>query len=77
MKLYPHEGRYCTDVMIESLVRDRSISWARIVNGTNKFVTVTSEEISIENVSQRETSGKSKVKTETCCKFVYQLCIYP
>ena len=50
VKIGPHEGRYCIDVMIESLFKDRTVSWVRIVNGINKYVTETSEEMSIESV---------------------------
>ena len=32
VKLHPHEGRYCFDIMIESLFRDQAVSWVRIVN---------------------------------------------
>ena len=35
VKLYPHEGRQCIDIMIESLFRDQTVSSVRIVNGTN------------------------------------------
>ena len=35
VKLYPHEGRHCIDIMIESLFKDRTVSRVRIVNGTN------------------------------------------
>ena len=38
VKLYPHQGRYCIDIMIESLSRDRTVSWVRIVSGINKYV---------------------------------------
>ena len=41
-----HQGRYGVEIMIESLFRDRTISWVYIVNGVNKYVTETSEEIS-------------------------------
>ena len=50
VKLYPPEGRYCIDIMIESLFKDRTVPWVRIVNGINKYVTETSEEIPTENV---------------------------
>ena len=50
MKVHPHQGRYCIDTMIESLFRDRTVSWVRIVNGINKYVTETSQEIPIERV---------------------------
>ena len=36
--------------MIESLFRDSTVSWVRIVNGIDKYVTETSETISLENV---------------------------
>ena len=39
VKLYLHEGRYCIDIMIESLFKDRTISRDRIVNGINKYDT--------------------------------------
>ena len=31
-----HQGRYGVELMIESLFRDRTVSWVRIVNGINK-----------------------------------------
>ena len=45
VKVCFHHGRYGVEVMIESLFRDRTVSWVRIVNGINKYVTETSEEI--------------------------------
>ena len=50
VKLYPHEGRYCVDFMVESLFKDRTVSLVRIMNGINKYVTEMSEEIPTENV---------------------------
>ena len=41
--------------MIESLFRDRTVSWVRIVNGINKYVTETSEEILVASVGDRST----------------------
>ena len=33
VKLHPHEGRYCFDIMIEFLFnKDQAVSWVRIVN---------------------------------------------
>ena len=49
VKIYPHEGCYCIDIMIESLINNQTVSWVRIVNGINKYVTETSQEISIES----------------------------
>ena len=39
VKLCPHEGRYCIDIMIDSLFTDRTVSSVRIVNDINKHVT--------------------------------------
>ena len=39
--------------MIESLFRDRTVSWVRIVNGINKYVTETSEEIPIASIEKK------------------------
>ena len=50
VKIYPHEGRYCIDIKIESFFKDQTVSWVRIVNEVKKYVTETSEEIPIENV---------------------------
>ena len=35
VKIYPHEKRYCMDIMIESLFKDQAVSWVRIVNHRN------------------------------------------
>ena len=48
VKLYPHEWRYCIDITTELSFRDQTASWIRIVNGINKNVTETSEEIHTE-----------------------------
>ena len=48
--LPPPEGRYFIGIMIESLFKDRTVSWDRIVNGINKYVTETSQKIPTENV---------------------------
>ena len=49
VKVCFHHGRYGIEVMIESLFRDRTVSWVRLVNGTNKYLTETSETISLEH----------------------------
>ena len=64
VKLYPHEGSCCICIMIESLFRDRSVSWARNVNGINKYVTETSEEIPTENVELFISTGKLLAKAK-------------
>ena len=51
------------EIMIESLFRDRTVSWVRIVNGINKYVTEASEEIlvtSVENRGEGKTVAKAK-----------------
>ena len=62
--LCPHEGRCCIDIMIESLFNDRTVSWVRIVNGINKYVTETSEEIPTENVEAVINTGKPEAKAK-------------
>ena len=47
--------------MIEPLFRDRTVSWVRIVNGINKYVTETSEEIPVASVEDGGT-GKPVAK---------------
>ena len=49
--------------MTESLFRDRTVSWVRIVNGINKHETETSEEISIESV-EHGCTGKPVAKAK-------------
>ena len=68
VKVCYHQGRYGIEVMIESLFRDRTVSWVRIVNGINKYVTETSETISLENVEHRVT-GKPVAKARPQLKF--------
>ena len=62
VKVCYHQGRYGVEIMIESLFRDRTCSWFRIVNGINKYVTATSEEIPVASVGDRGT-GKPVAKT--------------
>ena len=50
------------DIMIESLFRDKTVSWVRVVNGINKYVTETSEEILVESIELVRT-GKPVAKT--------------
>ena len=40
-------------IVVESLFRNRTVSWVRIVNGIDKYVTETSETMSFENVDHR------------------------
>ena len=61
VKVCCRQGRHGIEVMIEFLFRDRTVSWVRIVNGNNKYVTETSETISLQSVEHRVT-GKPVVK---------------
>ena len=56
MKVCGHQGRYGIEVTIESLFRNRTVLWVRIVNGITKYVTETSETISLESVEHRVTA---------------------
>ena len=73
VKLFPNEGRYCIDIMIESLFKDQTVSWVRIVNGINKYVTETSEEIPIENFQPFMSTGRSVAKAKQKQKPVVNL----
>ena len=55
VKVCYHQGRYGVEIRIEALFRDRTCSWVRIVNGINKDVTGTSEEIVVASVGKRST----------------------
>ena len=55
-----HQGRHGVEIKIESLFRDRTVSWVRIVNGINKYVTETSGEILVASVGGEENRA-------TCC----------
>ena len=50
-----NQGLYVVEIMIESLFRDRTISWVRIVNGINTYLTETSEENLVVSVGDRST----------------------
>ena len=67
VKVCFHQGRYGIEVMIESLFRDGTASWVRIVNGINKYVFETSETISLESVEHR-VSGKPVAKAKSRLK---------
>ena len=64
---------YCIDIMIESLCKDQTVSWVRIVNGINKYVTETSEEIPIENVQLFISTGRLVAKAKPRPKPVVNL----
>ena len=58
-----HQGRYGVEIKIESLFGDTNCSWTRIVNGINKYVTETSEEIHVASVGEKST-GKFVAKAK-------------
>ena len=45
-----HQGRYGVETMIESLLRDRTVSWVRIVNGTSEEIPTMNHENSAKVV---------------------------
>ena len=49
--------------MIESLFRDKTVSWVLVVNGINKYVTETSDEILVESIELVPT-GKPLAKAK-------------
>ena len=61
MDPWKHEGRYGVEIKIESLFGDKTCSWVGIVNGINKYVTETSEEINVASVGEKST-GKLVAK---------------
>ena len=63
MKVCLHQERFGIEILIESLFRDRTVSWVRIVNGINNYITEPSETISFENVEHRVT-GKLVAKAK-------------
>ena len=72
LKVCFHQGRYGIEVMIESLFRDRTVSWVRIVNGIDKNVTETSETISLKSVEHIVT-GKPVAKARPQLKLAVTL----
>ena len=61
VKVCFHQGRHGIKVMIECLFRNRTVSWVRMVNGINMYITETSETICLESVEHRVT-GKLVAK---------------
>ena len=72
VKVCYHQGRYGVEIMIESLFRDRTVSWVRIANGNNKYVTETSEKILFTSVENRCT-GKLVAKAKSRPKLALKL----
>ena len=58
VKVCCHQGRHSVKIMIDSLFRARTVSRVRIVNGINKYVTETTEEITVASV---ENGGTGKL----------------
>ena len=55
VKVCYHQERCGVEIMIESFFRARTVPWVRIVNGINKYVSETSEEILVASVENRGT----------------------
>ena len=72
VKVCLHQERYGIEILIESLYRDGTASRVRIVNGVNKYVTETSETISLESVEHRVTR-KPAAKAKPRPKFAVTL----
>ena len=72
-----HQGRHGYEIMIESLFRDRTVSWVMIINGINKYVTEMSEETHVESVGDRST-GKpvAKAKLRPKPTLTFDSCVY-
>ena len=49
--------RYGIEIMIESLLQDRTFFWVRFVNGISKYVTETSETIALQICEHNEVTG--------------------
>ena len=76
VKICLHQERYGIEILIESLFRDGTASWVGIVNGINKYVTETSETISLEHVEHRA-AGKPVAKAKPQPKTVVTLSPIP
>ena len=72
VKVCFHQGRHGVEIMIESLFRDRRVSWVRIVNGIGGYVTETSEEILVADVQNRS-AGKLAAKGKSRPKLTFSL----
>ena len=59
VKVCLHQDRYGIEIQIQSLFRDRTASWVRIVNGIEKYATETTETIVDE---EHGASGRSVAK---------------
>ena len=72
-----HQGRYGVEIMIESLFRDRAVSWVRIVNGINTYVTEMLQEILVaKRVEQRYREFCREGQTTTTADFNIVSCDY-
>ena len=74
MDSWKHENRPSLgcEILIESLLLDGTASWVRVVNGSNKYVTETSETISFKNV-EHTVAGKLVAKAKPRPKLVVTL----
>ena len=77
VKVCYRQGRHGVEIMIESLFRDRTVSWVRIVYGIYKNVTEASEEIPVASVENRGTGETCREGyTTTKADFNVDSCVY-
>ena len=72
-----HQGRYGVEIKIESPFGDKTCSWVRIVNGTNKYVTEMSDETHVENVGEKSTVKLvAKARPQQTSTSTLSLCLF-
>ena len=64
IKVCYHDDRYCIEVQIPSLFQDSTVSWVRIVNGVDKYVTESMLTTKEEDIASGKTHCWSKTTTE-------------
>ena len=62
-KVCLHQERCGIEILIESLFRDGTACWVRIVNGINKYVTETSETVDL-GIFEHRVTGKPVAKAK-------------
>ena len=60
----PSLDRYSIEVQVASLFPDHTVSWVRIVNGVDKYVSESMLTAKEEDITFGETHCQSKTKTE-------------
>ena len=65
MKVSHHQGRCGVEIMNPNFC-DRTVSWVRVVNGINKYVTETSGEILVASVARGYGEYNSRNSRDFC-----------